>query len=234
MSLIWFFGFNQWARLWEIVEISTPQVEAFADGITAVGWRQLPFVLAAFFYRRAVILSVKKSVQFVLFILLETHWRRVFNSAISLPAQYTVRGVQSVQTWQQFHDYLLLRRWFLYLYTALILTMVTFGWAEFMLAFIRGSLSLPPILVRYQAQLVTFAGAFVAASIAQWLLLYVWDALYVSLPTWIHNIVQSLKWPVFRHLVQLRYWRRRFTTRIFSWKSLFFLGVFTVYMCIPT
>lgn len=229
----WWFGVNQWLRLWEIVEVSTPQVEAFLTGLQGIGRRQLPMILLAFFYRRAVILSVKKTIQFVLFILLETHWRRGLNSAMTLPGYYTVKGWRSVQTWRQLHDFLLLRRWFLYLYTATMLTLATFVFAELMLAVIRGSLALPPIVVQYQAQLVTFAGAFIAASIAQWILLFTWDRFYHLLPSWVHRLVRYLRWPVFRRLVKMRHWRRAVTATVFSWSSLLFVVTFVVCLWLP-
>lgn len=229
----WWFGFNQWLRLWEIVEASTPQVEAFWVGLRGVGHRQLPMILLAFFYRRAVILAVKKTIQFVLFILLETHWRRMFNSALTLPGYYTTKGWRSIQTWRQLHDFLLLRRWFLYLYTASMLTLTTFVFAELILALIRGSLALPPIVVQYQAQLLTFIGAFIAATLAQSILLFVWQRLYCLLPSWVHGFVQHFRWPVFRRLVQLRAWRRAVTATMFSWSSLLFVGTFIICLCLP-
>ena len=239
--LLWLFGFNQWARLWELVEVSSPQVEAFLEGLLNIGWQQLPAIILAFVYRRGIfflfrragILVVKKVVMLVAFVLLERYWRHAVATAMMLPGYYTVKSFQTINSWRELHDVLLLRRWFLYLYTATVLTGVTFLGAEFVLALIRGTLALPPIVVRYQAELITFAATFVAASVAQWFLLYVWKRFYVSFPAWVHNFVNRNRRPVFRRLVQMRILRRGLVALVFSWTSLLFMGTFIVCVCLP-
>lgn len=226
------FGFNQWVRMWELVEVSKPQVDAFWQGITTIGWQQVPFVLLAFIYRkgifflfrRTVILVVKKLATFVAIVLLETHWRRFIARAMLAPGYYAKQSIHSVRNWHELNDYLLLRSWFLHLYTAAVLTTITFVGVELILSIIRGTLSLPPLVVRYQAKLITFAGAFVVASVAQWFLLFLWGRFYHRLPAKIHEYIWHLRWPVLRKLVYLRRWRVSVTSTLFRWNT-WLLGI---------
>lgn len=57
----WWFGFNQWVRLWELVEVSRPQVEAFWQGITSIGWRELLVMPFVFIYRRAIFYFLRRA-----------------------------------------------------------------------------------------------------------------------------------------------------------------------------
>lgn len=179
----YFFGFNQWTRLFEVVAVSTPQVEAFVLGITALGWQQLPFILLPFFTRRAVLLAVKKIGSFLLYILLVVHWRKFISTALLIPGQVTANGVRRVRNWHEIQSSLLLRGWFLYFYTASMLTLGTFVFSEVFLALVYGTLQLPPIVVQYQAQVLTFVGAYIAASVTQAILLKLWS-LVTKLPVW--------------------------------------------------
>lgn len=238
----WWFGFNQWVRLWELVEVSRPQVEAFWQGITSIGWRELLVMPFVFIYRRAIfyflrrarILVFKKGAAFIAFVLLEKHWREMLLQAMSMPRKYARSGMNKVKTWREIDDYLVLRPWFLYLYTALVLTLGTFLWAELLLALIRGTLALPPIVVRYQTQAIAFAVAFVVATIAQSFLLSLWDTSYHRLPEFVHAWLHHVRFPLLRHMVHFRAFCRMVFGTVFTFQRIVFCVVCIMVLCTVT
>lgn len=224
LSLNWIFGFNQWIRLWELVEVSTPQVEAFIEGITNFGWLQLIIFVIGFLRRRAIFMALKRSATFLTYVLSSVGLRRWYKWLITLPTHYSMQVHGWFRKLHGLKEHLFFQRWFLAIYTALALTGLTFIGAEALLALIRGTLYLPPIIVRYQAELMTFIGSYVAASVAQVFLaflweLVVWDIVYASLPKLVHRRIEKKRVKALRYLVIVRKWRIAVTATFFKWQT---------------
>lgn len=224
LLLNWFFGFNQWIRLWELVEVSTPQVEAFIEGITSFGWLQLIIFVIGFLRRRAIYMALKRIVTFMTYVMASVGLRRWYKWLITLPTQYSMRVHGWLRRLHGLKEHLFFQRWFLAIYTALALTGLTFVGAEALLALIRGTLHLPPIIVRYQAELMTFVGSYVAATVAQMFLsfvweLVVWDIMYASLPKFARRRIEKKRVTALRYLVVMRRWRIAITATFFKWQT---------------
>lgn len=224
LLLNWLFGFNQWVRLWELVEVSTPQVEAFMEGITSLGWLKLMAFVLGFLRRRAVYMFVKRGLTFIAYVLSSIGLRRWYKWLITLPTDYSMKLRELLHRSKSLREYLLFQRWFLAFYTAVALTGATFIGAELLLAAIRGTLQLPPIIVRYQAELMTFVGSFMAASVAQMFLSFiwetvVWDIIYASLPWFVKQKIKKRRPKFLRLLVHLRRWRIAITSSFLKWQT---------------
>lgn len=228
LMLLWLFGFNQWVRLWEIVEVSTPQVEAFIAGFTGMGWVQLGLFTLGFLRRRAIYMAVKSALLTMGYILASIGFKRWYKWLIAQLTSYTVRALRALHFLDTWKEYYRAHGWFSALYTAMLLTILTFVGAEFLLALILGNLNMPLWFVQYQAQIMSFVGAYFAATVAQYFLGFVWEflwseivirLLFTPLPQNVKQWIYGCRIPVFRVLVRLRQWRIALTAQFFYWKT---------------
>jgi hypothetical protein len=231
VNLVW--GFNQIETIQLLVKESTPQAEAFIRGLDKIGRTQLLFVILGFLYRRAIILAVKKTASIVAYVLLETQWRRALEELLAKPGHYAAKGKFYVFDWHDVNQQTWIRLFFLNIYTAIALFLVTYFVIELMLFMVRGTLELSPFWVEWQPVLIATASSFFFASVAQWLLLKGWDFICLLTPEKAKRSIKTRWFLALRRTVKLRASRRVFTARLVRGRTAVFLLLIAVLVCIP-
>lgn len=201
-----FFGYTIHETVSALLSLSAEQVEALYLGIVSIGLFQVGFLILGFLYRRAVMLVLKKIGTAVAVGLLPTLLRRWLTTALSFPKAYGGQVWGRMNHWYDRRLGIELANWFRalkYLLVLFILVGVTF---ELMLALVREAAHLPPIILKYKAQILSSALAFVLGSLAQTFLLVIAAMLYGLLPAAMQRWLRHRRLRYIRLIIRLRYW----------------------------
>lgn len=232
VNLIW--GFNQINAVQLLIRESTPQVEAFVRGLDKIGLTQLLFVILGFLQRRAIILFFRKVMSVFAYVLLETQWRRTLQELMEKPGHYVAKGKVYVFDWHEVNQQTWIRLFFLNVYTAVALFLVTYLLIEFLLFMVRGTLGLSPFWVEWQPVLLVTVTSYFFATVAQWVLFKIWGIICWLTPQATKKILNKFWFLSLRRMVKLRAARRAAAARLVRLRTALFLILITVLIFMPT
>jgi hypothetical protein len=209
LSLEWWLNYSIQTTTVTIYNFSAVQVEAVYIGIAELGWWNFVIAALGFFYRRAVMLAIKKTALFLVAVLPKI-WRKRIAGWLTIPKEFSGKTWIHLNGWYDRAFGSWLANWVRALKYAGILLVVSVALFELGLAFIRGAVHLPPIVLQYKITILSAIGSLLLGSLAQWVLVYMTRFLYIISPVWLQRKLRRKKFRVYRVIIIFRY---RFITR---------------------